>query len=80
MSIQKANIKKHIANKPTFTPTSNSSANNKSLIGGPMFKMAQEFAEDMSANYKVGIIAVVYVILSGVVANVIWIIKLINLI
>lgn len=79
--IHKPDIKKHIQNKPKLLATENNkkSAKGISLMDGPIFQVAQSFAENMDVKYKMMIAGVIYLIISGIAINLYYIYKLITI-
>ena len=81
MAIQRQNINKHIAAqlKLKIEPS-----NGKPGVEGDMMSailpIAQKYVEKMEPKYKLAIVGVVYLVLAGATATVIWTVKLINLI
>lgn len=75
--IQKVNIKKQIESRPKTLATTNNKSNG-GLLSDPIFKVAQEFAENMDTKYKVMIGGAVWLIFAGAIQTVSWIYQLIS--
>lgn len=83
MSVQKPNIRQIIKSQPKFISSSkgNKTGKNESLFNpsSAIFSMVQAGIEKLTPIQKLGIGAIVYIILSGILSNLYLIYKLITL-
>ena len=83
MSAHKPNIKQIIKDQPKFIPSKNGhqqvDAESMFSPSGPMAAIAQEVIKKLTGKQKLGIAALLYIILSGAFSNLYLIYKLITL-
>lgn len=80
MAVQKTNINRYIKDAPKRHASFPKPPQKEGFINSPIFQMAEGMLNKMPTKYKVLIGGAIYLIVSGVVGNVVGIIKLINLI
>lgn len=79
MAVQKANINKYIKEPPKRHPSFPKPVQKEGFINSPIFQMAEGMLNKMPTKYKLLIGGAIYMIISGIVGNIIGIVKLINL-